>query len=143
MLYVRHGDTYVVRFEDEEAFPGRFVEFLSSESIGGGSFTGIGAMLRTRISYFDTDAKQYLDRDIEEQVEVLSLVGNVAQYEGEPLVHAHIVLSRRDYTVLGGHLRQGIVRPTLEVTLHVASEPLHRAADPKFGLPGLDLMNRY
>ncbi|MGD2151903.1 MAG: DUF296 domain-containing protein [Gemmatimonadales bacterium] len=143
MLYVRHGDVYVVRFEEEEVFPGKFLEFLSARGVRRGSFTGIGALRRTCIAFFDTDSKEYLDREFDEQMEVLALIGNVALHEGEPLVHAHVTLGRRDYSVVGGHLREGIVRPTLEVTLHAGSEPLQRAVDPKYGLPALDLKERH
>ena len=142
MRYSRHDDTYMLRFEDEETFPDRFLAFLAAESIVAGAFTGIGAMMRTRIAFFDIDSRQYQDRDIEEQLEVLALVGNVAMFEGEPLVHAHVTLGRRDGSALGGHLKQGIVRPTLEVTLRVIPEPLSRAVDPTYGLPSLELDQR-
>ncbi|NIN72544.1 MAG: DUF296 domain-containing protein [Gemmatimonadetes bacterium] len=66
----------------------------------------------------------------------------MALQEGELLVHTHVTLGRRDYSVVGGHLREGIVRPTLEVILHAGSEPLQRAVDPKYGLPALDLKER-
>lgn len=139
MRYVQQGDTYVIRFEDEETFPDRFLQFLAAEAIAAGSFSGIGAMKRTRIAFFDAEVKEYLDVDLDEQMEVLALVGNVAIHAGEPLVHAHVTLGRRDGTTLGGHLRQGIVRPTLELTLRALPEPVQRVIDPKYGLPALDL----
>lgn len=142
MQYVRHGDTYVLRFEEGEVFPGEFLEFLSAHEVKRGSFTGIGALRRTCIAYFDIDKREYLDQEFDEQMEVLALVGNVALHEDEPLVHVHVTLGRRDYSVIGGHLREGIVRPTLEVTLHAGREPLQRAVDPKYGLPALDLKER-
>jgi predicted DNA-binding protein with PD1-like motif len=143
MQYVRQGDTYILRFEDEEPFPTRFLEFLAAESIAAGSFTGIGAMLRSTIAFFDVEAKRYLDIELEEQLEVLALVGNVALHQGDPLVHAHALLGRRDGSTLGGHLRQGIVRPTLELTLRTYPEPLQRSLDPAFGLPALKLANTF
>jgi predicted DNA-binding protein with PD1-like motif len=143
MLYARYGESYVVRFEEDEIFPNKFLEFLSARGVKCGSFTGIGAMRRICIAFFDTESKGYLDREYDEQMEVLALVGNVATHEGELLVHTHITLGRRDYSVIGGHLRQGIVRPTLEVILHAGSEPLQRAVDPKYGLPTLDLKERH
>ncbi len=142
MQYARHGDTYVVRLEDDEIFPNKFLEFLSARGVKRGSFTGIGAMRRTCIAFFDTESKEYLDREFDEQMEVLALVGNLALQDGELLVHTHVTLGRRDYSVVGGHLREGIVRPTLEVILHAGSEPLQRAVDPKYGLPALDLKER-
>jgi predicted DNA-binding protein with PD1-like motif len=149
MLYTQIDDGYVIRFEDEESFPERFLEFLSHKNVTGGSFTAIGAMRRTRIAFFDIESKEYRDREIDEQVEVLALMGNVAIHEGERIVHAHITLGRSDYSVLGGHLRHGIVRPTLELILVVNSEgaaddasALRRTVDRKFGLPSLDLHER-
>jgi hypothetical protein len=142
MLYVRQDDTYVIRLEDGEAFQDRLVELLAAESISGGSFTGIGAFRRARIAYFNITTKEYEDREVAEQVEVVALIGNVAMHEGRPLVHAHAVLGRRDFSVLGGHLKQAVVRPTLEIALRLGPRPLARAADPVYGLPALNLTNR-
>ncbi|UCF20734.1 MAG: DNA-binding protein [Gemmatimonadota bacterium] len=142
MRYVRHGDTYVIRFEDDEVVPDRLLELLAAESVTAGSLTGIGALRSVRIAYFDTDRREYLDMQVDEQLEVLALVGNVAVYQDQPLVHAHVTLGRRDGTTLGGHLRWGIVRPTLEVYLRVIPGRVERAIDPEYGLPSLDLKDR-
>lgn len=139
MQFVRHDNSYVLRFEDGELFPDRFLEFLAAEEIRGGGFTGIGAMQWTRIAFFDIESRKYLDRQLDEQFEVLALVGNVAMHDAQPVVHAHITLGRADYSVLGGHLVQGAVRPTLEVVLHTTPEPLIREIDLKYGLPTLQL----
>jgi uncharacterized protein len=73
---------------------------------------------------------------VHEQVEVLSLVGNIARDEdGEPKVHAHVVLGRSDGTTRGGHLLEGRVRPTLEVVLTETPEHLRRKTDEETGLP--------
>jgi len=146
MLYTQIDDSYIIRFEDGEVFPDRLLEFLAIKEVTGGSFTAIGAMKRTCLAFFDVEAKQYRDREIDEQAEVLALIGNVAMHAGKPIVHAHITLGRADYSVLGGHLRYGIVRPTLELVLAVMATPSHRRdatltreIDPRYGLPGLDL----
>lgn len=141
MRYVKRGEVYVIRFEQGEAFPDRLVEFLEAESIGAGSLTGIGAFERSRIAFFDIADREYRDIDVDEQVEVLALVGNVAMHGGKPLVHAHATLGRRDGSTVGGHLRRGIVRPTLEVYLWGLREPLQRKVDPGCGLPLLDLQS--
>jgi predicted DNA-binding protein with PD1-like motif len=150
MLYTQLDDSYIIRLEDEEVFPDRLLEFLSTKDVRGGSFTAIGAMKRTCLAFFDVEAKEYRDRKIDEQVEVLALVGNVGLHEGKPIVHAHITLGRADYSVLGGHLRYGVVRPTLEVVLavtttasHASAAELTRKIDPRYGLPGLDLDHRF
>jgi hypothetical protein len=52
------------------------------------------------------------NRAIDEQVEVLSLLGDVAVAEAEPSLHLHAVLGRADGGVVGGHLLEAHVRPT-------------------------------
>jgi predicted DNA-binding protein with PD1-like motif len=143
MFYTKQADTYVIRFEDGEAVPERFIEFLVARSIGGVSCSGIGAVRRARIAYFNVSKREYEDIELDEQLEVLTLAGNVALHDGQPLIHAHVTLGRRDGSVLGGHLRAGIVRPTLEVVLRVISAPLERAVEPEYGLPSLRLENRF
>ena len=132
-----------MRFEEDEIFPKKLLEFVETEAIHNASFTGIGAFSRVRLAYFDVETCRYADRDVVDQVEVLSLVGNVARHSEQPLVHAHITLGRRDYTTLGGHLQEGSVRPTLELFLRVGEEPLHRVTDDVYGLPTLELEERY
>ena len=71
---------------------------------------------------------------IDEQVEVVSLVGNVAIDDGEPALHVHIVVAKKDGTAYGGHLLDAQVWPTLEVVFHEQPGYLQRRTDPETGL---------
>jgi uncharacterized protein len=103
------------------------------------SLTGIGAFAAVTLGFFDHARRDYRRRVIREQVEVLSLIGNVALDRGEPRVHAHIVVGRSDGAALGGHLLGGAVEPTLEITLVEAPAILRRRTDPATGLALIDL----
>lgn len=103
------------------------------------SLTGIGAFAAVTLGFFDHARRDYRRRVIREQVEVLSLIGNVALDRGEPRVHAHIVVGRSDSAALGGHLLGGAVDPTLEITLVEAPAILRRRTDPATGLALIDL----
>ena len=84
------------------------------------------------LGYFDWDAKDYKHIPLREQVEVLSLIGDVALDEkGEPKVHAHVVVGRSDGTARGGHLLEAHVRPTLEVILTESPKHLRKQYDPE------------
>ena len=72
-------------------------------------------------------------------MELLSLIGDIALRDGEPQVHAHVVLGRRDGTTLGGHLMEAKVRPTLEVILSESPAHLRRTVHDESGLPLIDL----
>lgn len=102
-------------------------------------FTGIGALSRAVIGFFDLEKRDYRRIEINEQVEVLSLLGNFAVEDSRKKVHAHIVLGKSDGTAHGGHLLQGWVLPTLEVLIIESPSFLARKIDPATGLPLLDL----
>jgi predicted DNA-binding protein with PD1-like motif len=92
------------------------VEFARRNDLKAPSFVALGAFERAQLGYFDWQKKEYLPIPIDEQVEVVSLVGDIAENEkNESDQHAHAVLGRRDGSTRGGHLMEGIVRPTLEV----------------------------
>ena len=69
---------------------------------------------QARLGFFDRDARDYVPIPVGGQVEVLSLVGDVAEQDDQPVVHLHAVLGRRDGSTIGGHLLRGEVWPTLE-----------------------------
>jgi predicted DNA-binding protein with PD1-like motif len=101
--------------------------------VTGAQLSGVGAASRAIVGWFDFEAKSYEPIPIDEQVEVVSLLGDVATTEdGKPQVHAHVVLAKRGGGAHGGHLLELHVRPTLEVI--VTETPTHLR---KRVLPGL------
>ena len=112
--------------------------FAKAQKLGGAHFTAIGAFSEATLGYFDRDAKTYLKIPIDEQVEVLSLIGDVALDRGEPKVHAHVVVGRADGEARGGHLLDARVWPTLEVVLVESPRHLRRRHDPETGLALID-----
>jgi len=88
------------------------------------------------LGYFEWETKQYRPIPVDEQVEILSLVGDVALTpDGTPGVHAHVVVGKADGTAHGGHLLRAAVRPTLEVMLSETPTHLQRLLDPAAGIP--------
>lgn len=98
-------------------------------------FTALGAFREATLAYFDWETKEYREIPVEEQVEVTALVGDIGVHEGEPVVHAHCVLGRRDGSTIAGHLLAGHVRPTLELFLDAHDGELVRRVDEESGLP--------
>jgi uncharacterized protein len=117
----------------EEALKG-LREFAREANLTGSRFTAIGAFSDVVLGFFDPEAKEYVKIPIREQVEVLSLLGNVAQHDGKPKVHAHVVVGKRDGSANGGHLLEAHVRPTLEVIVVEAPTHLERRMDEQTGL---------
>jgi uncharacterized protein len=113
--------------------------FVRKQEIEAGALTAIGAFQKAVLGYFDWGKKQYSRIAVEEQVEVLSLIGDVALSDGAPSLHMHAVLGKRDGSTVGGHLLEGHVRPTLEVTLTEPPGPMRKRKDPETGLALIDL----
>lgn len=110
-------------------------EFARRERLSAAHFTAIGAFSDAVIKYFDWERKDYLPIPVREQVEVASLVGDVALGpDGKPALHAHVVLGRRDGSAMAGHLGEAHVRPTLEVVLTESPTHLRKRHDPASGL---------
>ena len=103
--------------------------------ISAAQLTGIGAFADVTLGYFDWNKKDYIDNLVHEQVEVASMIGDVAlSPSGEPTLHIHVVVGKRDGTALAGHLQEAHVRPTLEVVLNEAPAHLQKVHDPQSGL---------
>ena len=123
----------------EEAFQS-ISKFADQENISGASVTAIGAFEHARVGWFDIEAKRYKPIPVGEQCEVLSLMGDIAQGDdGKASLHLHAVLGLSDGSVRGGHLMEGIVRPTLEVTITETPANLIRRKQPGLGIALIDV----
>ena len=118
----------------------QIVAFAKKEKLRAASFVALGAFERAIVGYFDWYKKKYMPIPINAQVEVITLVGDIAQDEkGAPSLHAHTVLGQSDGSTRGGHLLEGHVRPTLEVTLTETPAHLVRKQKPELGLALIEI----
>jgi uncharacterized protein len=101
--------------------------------------TAIGAFQRATIGWFDPAAKQYRRNPVDEQCELLSLIGDVAMGEDGPALHVHAALGLSDGTTRGGHLLEGQVYPTLEAVVTETPAELRKVMRPDLGLALIDL----
>jgi predicted DNA-binding protein with PD1-like motif len=124
------GDKVVSELED----------FIKHQRIGAAQITGIGAFSEVTLKYFDWSSKQYQDIPVKEQVEVASLIGDVAVApSGEPTLHIHLVVGKRDGSAMAGHLGNGTVRPTLELIVEESPAHLRKVKDRESGLALIQL----
>lgn len=133
------AEAWILVFETGEEVVGTLKEFAGREGITGARFQAIGAFSRATLGFFDLKKKDYLPIPIDEQVEVVSLTGNIARYRDHPRVHAHVAVSQADGTTRGGHLIEAYVRPTLELMLLLLPAGLERRKDPETGLALLEV----
>jgi len=110
-------------------------QFAKHQGLGGSSFKAIGALSYAKLGWFNWETKKYDPGCVlDEQVELLSLVGDIALKDGEPQVHAHVVVGCSDGTAHGGHLLEARVRPTCELILTESPTHLQKKLDPASGI---------
>jgi uncharacterized protein len=131
--------TFALIFSTDDQVMADLKAFAGEQHLAASHFTAIGAFKEVTLGYFDWEKKDYLKIPVHEQVEVLSLVGDIAVNKGKPNIHVHAVLGKRDGTTCGGHLIEAEVRPTLEVILTESPHHLTRRFDRESGLALISL----
>jgi len=129
---------YTVVFrKGDEALSG-LTDFAIQNKVEDAHFTAIGAVSSATLAWLDLSKKMYHRIDVPEQVEVVSLIGDIATFNGKPIVHMHTVLSKENGSTLGGHVFELNVNPTLEVFVTVNTVPLRKRADDASGMKLID-----
>ncbi|MFL5742256.1 MAG: PPC domain-containing DNA-binding protein [Flavisolibacter sp.] len=131
--------SYALVFESGDEVMGILENFANEHSLKAAHFTAIGAFSSVDLGYFDFSIKDYKKIPVKEQVEVLSLIGDVALYGDQSKIHAHAVLGKSDGSTCGGHLMKAVVHPTLELILEEAPGYLQRRMDQETGLPLIEI----
>src|SRR3954451_11089825 len=130
LLYEEHElRTFAVVLATGEEAIGALTAFAREHRLSASQFSAIGAFERCVVAYFDWTTKQYDRIPIDEQVEVLTMSGDITLEQDTPTIHAHVVLGKADATAHGGHLMEGRVRPTLELIVTELPRHLYRRHD--------------
>ena len=136
-LVSRPGETRIwfAVLETSEEVKQQLLALVEQEKISAASFVALGAFEKATIAYFDWEKKNYQPIPVTQQVEVITLIGDVVPDEkNKPALHAHTILGLPDGTTRGGHLMEGHVRPTLEVTVTETPAHLVRRKQPGLGV---------
>lgn len=126
--------TFAVIFDTGDEVMTGLLDVARMHNLGASHLTAIGAFSDVVLGYFDRERKEYKRIPLHAQVEVLALIGDIALDDGQPKVHAHVVVGKSDGTAWGGQIMEAHVWPTLEVI--IVESPLHlrRRTDPETGL---------
>ena len=123
--------TFAVILSTGEEVMASLKQFVAQHKITAAQISAIGALSDVELLYFDWDKKDYMKIPVREQVEVASLLGDVAEADGKPAIHLHIVVGKRDGQAMAGHLGEAHVRPTVEVIMTESPTHLRKRHDPE------------
>jgi uncharacterized protein len=137
------GKTYVLVLSQGDLVQAAIAAFARDHHVVNAHFSAIGAVRDPEVAWFDGSRKLYKAMSLHEQMEVLTLSGDIALgVDGQPVVHTHVVLARSDGEAWGGHLIEATTSPTLELYATTYPDPLHKRLDPATDLllidPSLD-----
>jgi predicted DNA-binding protein with PD1-like motif len=127
----------VIFYEGDEAFSG-LLEFAQKYQVTSAHFTAIGAVNGATLGWFDPQRKMYKKIPIQGQHEVIGMSGDIALYQGKPVVHTHMLVGAADGTTQGGHVLAAYVAPTLEVMVTVDPVTMEKRFDPDTDLTLID-----
>ena len=127
----------VIFYEGDEAFSG-LLEFAEKYDVASAHFTAIGALNGATLGWFDPQRKMYKKIPIKGQHEVIGMSGDIALYQGKPVVHTHMVVGSPDGTTRAGHVLDAYVSPTLEVMVTVEPTAMKKRFDPETDLTLID-----
>jgi predicted DNA-binding protein with PD1-like motif len=127
----------VIFYQGDEAFSG-LLEFAEKYNVTSAHFSAIGALNRATLGWFDPQRKMYKKIPINGQHEVIGMSGDIALYQGKPVVHTHMIVGSPDGTTRAGHILDAYVSPTLEVMVTVDPVAMHKRLDPETDLTLID-----
>jgi predicted DNA-binding protein with PD1-like motif len=127
--------TFILVFETGDELAKGLSDFATGQKLSAPSFKAVGALSSVRLGWFSWESKKYEPSvTLKEQLELLSLIGDVALKDENPVVHAHAVVGKKDGTAHGGLLLEAYIRPTCEVVLTESPVHLQKVVDPESGL---------
>ena len=129
---------YVIILAKGDEVMSGLTDFARQNKVTSASFTAIGAFSHATVAWFDDARKEFRLIPIEQQVELVSMIGDIALANEQPAVHTHVAVASSDGTVRGGHVINAFVFPTLELFMTVYPTPLHKESDEATGLKLID-----
>jgi len=132
----RQKQMFVGKLDYDGDLLDQLTAICQKENISLGKVQAIGAVKKAKVGYYNQKTREYQLVEIDKNLEITNLSGNISLRDNKPMVHAHITLSDKDGNAFGGHLVQGTIVFACEFIIHIFAGPAyHRAHDENTGLP--------
>jgi predicted DNA-binding protein with PD1-like motif len=130
MYYSKCNVGYVLRLETGEEIQETLRSFAEHVELKGAFYQGIGSLSRAELCFYRPQEMRVERAFIEEEHELIFLMGNLSILDDMPTPHSHVSLSDRNHRTIAGHLLSGFVSVTAEILVTVLDLPLTRTEDP-------------
>jgi predicted DNA-binding protein with PD1-like motif len=130
------GKAAMIRLEQGEDLYEGVSQGVRDLGIEAATVQVIGSLTHAKFAYYNQDRREYEEHEFPGGWEIASCLGNVSIKDGEPFLHAHLVVSGPDGKALGGHLVPGSKVFLAEVYVRaLGGEAPVRKLDETLGLP--------
>ena len=134
------GYNWIVRLQKGERLIESLTKLVETESIPTCWVNVIGGASSVTLKFYNMEKKEYESHNVNEDLEITGIQGNLAWLDDKPVFHLHGTFSKSDLSVIGGHVEDLVVSGTCEVFLHKwYGENITRSHDDEVGLTLLDL----
>ena len=131
---LQDSNIYVLSGKRGEELMEGIKKFCKEHHIEVAFFHAIGAASEVELAWYDLGAKQYVTTLLQQDLEVVSLTGNISKLGNELVVHSHGVFSNKAMETKGGHVNKVVISGACEVVLTRMEGKIDRAFDEDTGL---------
>lgn len=126
MEYKLYGDTYAVCLHPGEEVLSSIYNLCKTENITAGTVSGLGAADRFTVGVYNLEKHKFEPKEINTDVEICALTGNISQKDGNPYLHLHGSFADKDGRVYGGHVSEIHISVTAEIFIRVLPGAINR-----------------
>lgn len=129
--------THIFRVKPDQELLGSVQAFCEKNGITSGIITGIiGSLNSAKLGFLKELPGKYISKEFKGPLEIVAAQGSIALYEGEPVLHIHMLVSDENRAI-GGHLIEAKIFSTAEVVIQELDEQIERKTDSYTGLKEL------
>ncbi|MDP4007295.1 MAG: DNA-binding protein [bacterium] len=131
---LQDNNTYVISLSRGEELIEEVKKFCEEYQIEAAFFHAIGATSEVELAWYDLGAKQYVTALFQENLEIVSLAGNVSKLGNDMVVHGHGVFSNKAMETKAGHVNKALISGACEIILTRLEGKIDRFFDEDTGL---------
>lgn len=132
---------YHIILDADDVIEECFFRFAQEEKPPSSHIVGMGSLKELKIGFYDSLTDQFIERRVDDCLEMTSFIGNLTHQHDIPILHAHVTVANRDFQLFGGHFISGRVNMTGEFGVYLDHAWIQRAIPNGRSIPlieGLD-----
>lgn len=130
----KFNNKIVARLDKGEEVISALTQIVKQYDIKLGNVQALGATNHVKVGLFNTQEKKYYSKELNQDMEITSLIGNITRKENEIYLHLHINVADADQHVYGGHLNECVISATCEMFIDIIDGEVNRRMDEEIGL---------